>query len=118
MKRDDTTHPKVIALRTIVSKLSESTDEYAELYKEIRALSKTDQAKRIEITERLTQTMLAMVAQAHLIQCRFFDTMVSSFGEDRTISLLRDAISKAHRNEAEENDQLRNLMKGHIPWQM
>jgi hypothetical protein len=115
---DDTTHHKIIALRSILSKLSESADEYANLYKEIRSLSKTDTAKRIEIADRLTKNMLDMVAQAHLIQCRFFDTMVDSLGEDRTLQLLRDAISEAHKNEAEENDHLRNIMKGHVPWQM
>jgi hypothetical protein len=118
---DDATHPRVIALRAIVSKLSEGADEYARLYKEVRALDKhapDSAAKRKDLSDRLTKNMLCMMAQAHLIQCRFFDTLADSVGETQTLSLVHDAVKEAHENEDEETGHIHDLIKGHAPWQI
>lgn len=118
---DAATHPKIIALRTVLSKLSECSDEYAQLYEEVRALDKTGSdsvAKRKDLATRLTKIMLCMMAQAHLVQCRFFYTLAGSVGEDETMNRLRDAVIEAHENEERETNDLHSLMKGHATWQM
>ena|SRR5271154_500310 len=118
---DNATHPRIIALRAIVSKLSAGADDYANIYKEIRALDKTDpdiEKKRKALADRLTKIMLCLVSQAHLIQCRFFHTMAEASGEYEAMNMLRDAVIDAHENEEKETDHLDQLMKGHAPWQM
>lgn len=118
---DNATHPRVIGLRTIVSKLNEGADEHARLYREVRALDHNDPnkaAKRKDLSDRIIKNMVCMMAQAHLIQCRFFDTLADAVGEMQTLNLMRDAVIEAHKNEDQETDHLHNLMKGHAPWQM
>jgi hypothetical protein len=113
MSNDDTTHPRVIALRAIVSKLSESVDEHAKIYKEVvAAKNSTDPAQRKALADRLTKNMVSMMAQSHLIQCRFFDIIVTAHGEDETFRLLSGAVHEAHENESHEMGSLRDMMKG------
>jgi hypothetical protein len=119
MSNDDTTHPRVIALRAIVSKLSESVDEHAKIYKEVvAAKNSTDPAQRKALADRLTKNMVSMIAQSHLIQCRFFDIIVAAHGEGETFRLLSGAVHEAHENEAHEMGSLRDMMKGHGQWLM
>ncbi len=114
---DSATHPKVIALRAILSKLSEQADEYAEIYEEVRGMSKDDPARK-ELADQLTANMLAMFAQAHLVQCRFFNTLMDAHGAPETFRLINDAMKTAHVDERAETKELHDLLKGHAPWQM
>jgi len=114
---DSATHPKVIALRTILTRLGEQADEYAEIYEEVRGMSKDDPARK-ELADQLTANMLAMFAQAHLIQCRFGNTLIGTLGAPETFRLITNAMKTAHDHEHEENQELHDLLKGHAPWQM
>jgi hypothetical protein len=114
---DSATHPKVIALRAILTRLSEQADEYAKIYEKVHGMSKDNPARK-ELADQLTATMLAMFGQTHLIQCRFGNTLVDVLGVPETFQLINQAMKSAHDHEQEETKDLRDLLKAHVPWQM